>query len=209
MSDPPPPEPVDSNLHSDIDHPITRAILSADAADRAPESLLPLMYTELRDLAHAMLANEAPGRTLQPTALVHEAYLRVTGGKNQRWDGRGHFFAAAAETMRRILIDQARRRARVRHGGNHRRVDADPDLIDAIALPIEKPSDQLLEVHELLEQLEAVDPRARQIVNLRYFTGLTNVQTAEILDLSVTTIEREWRFIRTWLRERLDLGEDL
>ena len=155
-------------------------------------------------VARAMLVQEKPGHTVQPTDLVHEAYLRVAGAEGQDWNGRGHFFAAAAESMRRILIDQARRRKRHKHGGGRDRIDAEPQEIDDPAVRIEPPSDHVLEIDELLAKLEAADPRAREIVNLRYFAGLTTRETADALDLSVSKVEREWRFIRAWLKDRLD-----
>ena len=163
-----------------------------------------MMYSELRGVARAMLVREKAGHTVQPTDLVHEAYLRIAGAEGQDWNGRGHFFAAAAESMRRILIDQARRRNRDKHGGDRDRIDAEPQELDDPAVRIEPPGDHVLEVDEILGKLEAADPRAREIVNLRYFAGLTTRETADALDLSVSKVEREWRFIRAWLKDRLD-----
>ena len=164
---------------------------SAEAAD----ALLPMVYESLRRLARAKMSRETPGQTLQPTALVHEAYVRVVGNTDPGWRSRGHFFGAAAQAMRRILVEQARRRSRrpVARG-------VDPDDVD---IPIEAPSDDVIKVDEALEKLEAADPFNRQIVNLRYFVGLTAEDTAATLGVSVWTVERQWRFIRTWLQREL------
>jgi len=182
---------------------ITRALEIAGEGDvRAADSLLPLVYEELRRLARARLARETPGSTLQPTALVHEAYLRVVGDDDPGWDNRRHFFGAAAQAMRRILLDQARRKAQLKHGGADARAD-----FDCADVAIEPPADNLLEIDEALQKLEAADPRKREIVNIRYFAGLSNEDTAATLGLSVGTIEREWRFIRVWLRRELGKAE--
>lgn len=162
------------------------------------EDLLPVVYEELRALARARMAREAPGATLQPTVLVHEAWLRLVGNTDPGWNGRAHFLGAAAQAMRRILVDRARKKARVRHGGHHGRADVEAD---ALASPV--PDDRLLSVDEAVRQLEAEDPRKGRIVELRYFAGLTNEETAEALQVSVGTIEREWRFIRSWLKSAL------
>jgi RNA polymerase sigma factor (TIGR02999 family) len=162
--------------------------------DRAAESLLPLVYTELRRLAKSRMAKLPPGQTLQPTALVHEAYLRLVGSEDPGWDGRAHFFGAAARAMRDIIVDQARRKAAVKHGGDRRRVDA-----DETALSIESPQEDLLALNEALQRLERDDPRKGQIVMLRYFAGLSRDETAHVLGLTVRTIDREWRYIKTWL----------
>lgn len=176
-------------------------VATAESADE----LMPLVYDELRSLARARLAREKPGHTLQPTALVHEAFLRVAGAGagDPQWHGRRHFFAAAAEAMRRILIEQARRRGRLRRGGDAERQElGDPELaIDGPA------PDDVLTVHEALASLEAADPRAREIVNLRYFTGRSNRETADALGISLATVEREWRFIRTYLQRAMDRGD--
>jgi len=164
------------------------------------EELLPLVYEELRSLARARIAIERPGQTLQATSLVHEAYLRLVGDEDPGWSGRGHFFGAAARAMRRILVESARRKAGLKRGGDMERVD----LVDE-ELPIEPPHQNVLAVEEALQRLEASDERKGRIVELRYFTGLTNEETARVLDLSVGTIEREWRFIKTWLQT--ELGE--
>lgn len=186
------------------DAQITHVLLKAGAGDpQAAEELLPLVYEQLRSLARAKLAHEAPGHTLQPTALVHEAYLRLIGEQDPGWNSRGHFFGAAARAMRRILIDQARRKKRLRHGGAHERVGlADVDF------GVQAPRDDLLAIDEALSRLEAVDARKGQIVNLRYFAGLTGRETAEALGISVATVEREWQFCRRWLFTELN-GSDL
>ncbi len=178
---------------------ITRVLEAACEGDRqAAVDLLPLVYDELRHLARAKMARESPGQTLQPTALVHEAYLRTIAAMPTGWDGRGHFFAAAAEAMRRILVDQARGKARLKRGGGRRREAA--ELVD---FAIEEPSDDVIALDEALKELEELDPRKGRIVNLRYFAGLTIEETAAALDISVGTVEREWRFIRTWLQSEL------
>ena len=156
------------------------------------------MYQELRALAGRHMAREAAGHTLQPTMLVHEAYLRLVGERDPGWNGRGHFFGSAARAMRRILVEAARRRARLRHGGDRERVE-----LDDPAEAIEPPQGDVLAVDEALGRLERSDPRKGKIVELRYFAGLTIEETAAAMDLSTGTIEREWRFIRAWLQEEL------
>jgi RNA polymerase sigma factor (TIGR02999 family) len=162
------------------------------------EGLLPLVYDELRALARAKMAREAPGATLQPTMLVHEAWLRLVGDADPGWNGRTHFLGAAALAMRRILVERARRRGRLRHGGGRARVDLEGD---ALADPV--PDERLLAVDEAVARLESQDPRKGRIVNLRYFAGLGNEETAAVLGVSVGTVEREWRFIRAWLKAEL------
>jgi RNA polymerase sigma factor (TIGR02999 family) len=163
---------------------------------RPARELLPLVYDELRRLAAQRLAREVPGQTLQATALVHEAYLRLVGVDPDRpWDGRGHFFAAAAEAMRRILVENARRRHRVKRGGNRARVDLEKAQPTA-----PETDDDLLALDDALEQLAKKDPIKAQLVQLRVFAGLTVVQAAEVLGLSTTTADRYWAFARAWLR---------
>jgi RNA polymerase sigma factor (TIGR02999 family) len=159
-------------------------------------TLLPRVYAELRRLAASKLAHERPGQTLQATALVHEAWLRVQGDPGRRWDGRRHFFAAAAEAMRRILIDNARRKQAVRHGGGLRRTELQSD-----ALPIgnDAPDEELLAVHEALDALAAHDARKAELVKLRYFVGLTLEETAAALAMSERTAKRDWAYARAWL----------
>jgi RNA polymerase sigma factor (TIGR02999 family) len=177
------------------EHQITHLISRAEGGDpRAAEELLPLVYDDLRRLARVKLALEPAGQTLQPTALVHEAYLRLVGDHDPGWNSRGHFFAAAAIAMRRILVEQARRKARIRHGGAHQRID-----LEDVDLGIAPPSDDVVAINEALARLEATDPQKGQIVNLRYFVGLTEREVAEVLGLSLSTIEREWRYCRRWL----------
>jgi RNA polymerase sigma factor (TIGR02999 family) len=172
---------------------------AAQAGDRqAAAELLPLVYDELRKLAAHKLAYQTPGQTLQPTALVHEVYLRIAGDSNVSWEGRQHFFFAAARAMRDILVEQARRKAGPKQGGDRRRQQLD----DACTL-IEPPSDDVLAIHEALRELEERDPLKAQIVLLRYFTGLTMDETAAILGLAERTLDRHWRYIRAWLMKRL------
>jgi len=182
------------------DPAITRMLTAVTAGDPdAAEALLPLVYDALRTLARSKMGNITPGHTLQPTALVHEAYLRVVGNADPGWNSRGHFFGAAAQAMRRILVEQARRKARRGRIAGRERVE-----VNEVELPIEAPSDDVLRVDEALVKLEAADPFNRQIVNLRYFVGLTAEDTAAALGVSVWAVERQWRFIRTWLRRELE-----
>ena len=160
----------------------------------AADQLLALLYGELRRLAMSKMAHEAPGQTLQPTALVHEAWLRLVGSKNPKFENRAHFFSAAAEAMRRILIDRARRKLTARHGGSFERVDMDGRDFAAPA-----PDEQLLAVHEVLDQLAKEHPLQAEVVKLRYFVGMTNEETAEALGVSVATVKNYWTFARTWI----------
>jgi len=180
---------------------VTRLLDAAAAGEpRAVAELLPLVYDELRKLAAVRMGAEAPDHTLQPTALVHEAYLRlVGGGQPQDWNGRGHFFAAAAEAMRRILVERARRKGRHRHGGGYRRVDLD----DALSVAAAEPSHDLLDLDEALTRLEATDRIAASLVKLRYFAGLTMPETAEHLGIPLRTAERNWTYARTWLHREM------
>ncbi len=178
---------------------ITRVLKAVQQGDpKAAEELLPLVYHELRKLAAQKMANEAPGQTLQPTALVHEAWLRLVGNENEPWDGRAHFFAAAAEAMRRILIDNARRKRALRHGGGQQRLDADE-------MEIAAPSDdeRLLAVHECLELLARQDPLQAEVVKLRFFVGLKNDEVASILGISEKTVRRYWTHAKAWLYEQM------
>jgi RNA polymerase sigma factor (TIGR02999 family) len=181
------------------------AILSAiDRGDaQAAARLLPLVYDVLRKLAAARLAREAPGQTLEATALVHEAYLRLVGpGDEARWQSRGHFFAAAAEAMRRILIDRARERQAQKRGGGRRRADLDPDRLAA-----PERSDDLLALDDALTRLAGKDARKAKLVELRYFAGLTLDEAAAVLGISPATADRDWAFARAWLhRELVDPG---
>jgi len=163
------------------------------------EQLLPLVYAELRRLAAHKLASENPGQTLQPTALVHEAWLKLAGGEQSgRWRNRNHFFAAAAEAMRRILTDNARRKLRVRHGGSQQRVD-----LDDCTTAADSEADHILAVSEALEKFAQLDPKRAELVKLRYFIGLTFEQAAEVLGISEPTAKRYWAFARAWLYEEI------
>jgi RNA polymerase sigma factor (TIGR02999 family) len=180
---------------------VTRVLASIKGGDpQAAEQLLPLVYDELRKLARARLAAESSGQTLQATALVHEAYLRLVGpDPGVAWDGRGHFFAAAAEAMRRILVEKARRKRRLRHGGGLDRVD-----LDQVASVGEDSSGDVLALHEALDQLAAEEPVVAEVVKLRYFAGLTTEQAAVALGISLRTANRHWAFARAWLYQRLN-----
>jgi RNA polymerase sigma factor (TIGR02999 family) len=175
---------------------VTRILSAIEKGDHhAAEQLLPLVYDELRRLAALKMTQEKPGQTLQATALVHEAYLRLLGGDQaQQWDGRAHFFAAAAEAMRRILIENARRKKRLKHGGHLQRVD-----VDAVELSVPLPDEELLALDEALDRLATVDLRAAQVVKLCFFVGLTQAEAARELGVSLSTAERLWGFARAWL----------
>ena len=165
---------------------------------KAADELLPLVYEELRKLAAHKMAQEQPGQTLQPTALVHEAWLRLVGGAPQPWQNRGHFFAAAAEAMRRILIEKARRKGRLRRGGDWQRLD-----LDHVNLAVKDQDDILLAVHEALDKLAALDALKAEIVKLRYFAGLNHGEIAASLGISEPTVRRHWAFARSWLYAEL------
>jgi RNA polymerase sigma factor (TIGR02999 family) len=176
-------------------------ILSAIAQGNphAADQLLPIVYEELRQLAAQKLALEKPGQTLQATALVHEAYLRLVGNEDRPcWEGRGHFFAAAAEAMRRILIDQARRKQSLRHGGDRQR-----EPLEHVEVTAPEPSLDVLAVNDALERFEQVDPIKANLVKLRFFTGLTIPQAADALGISPTTADRYWAYARAWLHAEL------
>jgi RNA polymerase sigma factor (TIGR02999 family) len=181
---------------------VTRILSAIEAGDpRAAEQLLPLVYDELRKLAATRLADEKPGQTLQATALVHEAYIRLVGSEQPRnWDGRGHFFAAAAEAMRRILVDAARHRQTRKAGGGHHRLD----LADVEPFFQKESGDDLLALDEALQQLEAKAPRKAEVVKLRFFAGLTAEQAAAALGVSTSTAEKDWAYARSWLRVTID-----
>ena len=174
---------------------VTRILHSIQHGDpKAADELLPLVYGELRKLAAARMAQESPGQTLQPTALVHEAWLRLVGDANPKFDGRGHFFAAAAEAMRRILIDNARRKKAQRHGGGKEHVD-----ISDLELAATVKEDELLAVSDALDQLASEDQELAELVKLRFFAGLAHQEIADALGISVPTVERRWAFARAWL----------
>lgn len=179
---------------------VTQLLSAAAAGDRqATADLLPLVYEELRQLAAARLAREAPGQTLQPTALVHEAFLRLVGGEGLGWEGRGHFFAAAGEAMRRILVEAARRKESLKRGGDHTRRDLDPD---AVTVPELK--ENLLALNEALDRFAGIDPEAAKLVHLRYFAGLSLAECAAALGVSPRTADRLWAYARAWLRDAVE-----
>jgi RNA polymerase sigma factor (TIGR02999 family) len=170
---------------------------------KAAEDLLPLVYTELRRLAAWQMAKELPGQTLQPTALVHEAWLRLIGSGGAQWENSRHFFGAAAEAMRRILVDNARRKHAVRHGGGLRRTQ-----LNELTLAATTPGEQLLAMDEALEALSRHDPTVSELVKLRYFAGFTLEQAGRILGLSPRTAKRHWAYARAWLYRRIAGGQD-
>lgn len=179
---------------------VTRILSQIEAGDpTAAERLLPLVYEELRNLAAARLAHERPGQTLQPTALVHEAYLRLVDVEQvQRWNGRGHFFGAAAEAMRRILLNRARDKGRIKRGGRLKQVD-----LEQAELAIDTPHEQLLVIDEAIERLAAENPACGQLVKLRFFVGLSLEETAAAMGISVSTAKRHWAYARAWLFDAL------
>jgi RNA polymerase sigma factor (TIGR02999 family) len=184
-------------------HDVTRLLNAVARGDsHAAGQLLPLVYEELRRLAARQLAHERPGQTLSPTGLVHEAYLRLAGDAAHDWDSRGHFFAAAAEAMRRILVENARRKKRHKHGGGRQRVP-----LDAVAAPAEAPSDDLLALDEALALLAAADPVKARLVELRFFAGLSVEDAARCLGISRATADRYWAYARAWLYEKVRAAE--
>lgn len=184
-------------------HEVTQLLNAAAGGDsRAAEELLPLVYQELRKLAHARMAHEPVGQTLQPTALVHEAYLRLLGSADVKWDGRGHFFGAAARAMRRILVERARSRNRIKRGGDRKRVEFG-DQLEVVSADSEQSDEQLVALDSVLEKLEAYDRRKCDVVMLRYFAGLSIEETAASLGLSPATVKNEWAFARAWLHREI------
>ena len=172
--------------------------------DKAVERLLPVVYQELRQLAAQKLSRESPGHTLQATALVHEAYLRLIGLDNQSFKNRAYFFGAAAEAMRRILIENARRKKRLKRGGEFQKAEMfDGDLA------IEPPSVDLLALDEALDRLALDEPVVAELVKLRYFAGMTTAQTAEILNISRRNADRYWAYARTWLHHEISKGDTI
>jgi RNA polymerase sigma factor (TIGR02999 family) len=177
----------------------TQLLNAIDSGDpKAADQLLPLVYQELRHLAASKMAHEAAGHTLQPTALVHEAWLRLVGNEAPTFQNRAHFFAAAAEAMRRILIERARRRQAVRHGGGQQRVD-----LEQVDMPFPADDDQLLALNEALDQLAAAHPLEAEVVKLRYFVGLTHDEAADALGISVRTAKYYWAHARAWLFQEI------
>jgi len=185
-----------------VSNDLTRLLGALERDDpQASEQLLPLVYDELRRLADARLAREAPGQTLQATALVHEAWLRLAGDEEPSWDGRAHFFGAAAEAMRRILIDRARAKGTAKRGGSWRRVSLDPAALDLAEVPVE-----LLDLDEALERFAAEDALKARLVELRFFGGLNMAQAAELLGISTATATRHWAYARAWLHHAMSAG---
>jgi len=181
---------------------VTRILNAIEKGDaQAAEELLPLVYEELRHLASRKMSRESPGQTLQATALVHEAYIRLVGAEAQNWKGRTHFFTAAAEAMRRILIENARRKQRLKRGGGQKKVDLE-DAEPAVA----EPAEDIVALNEALEKLALEDPIKANLVKLRYFAGLTVKQAAEILGISQATAERYWSYARVWLFYEIKKG---
>jgi RNA polymerase sigma factor (TIGR02999 family) len=177
----------------------TRILESAREGNaEAADALLPLVYEELRRLAAAKMAQERPGHTLHPTALVHEAWQRLAGDQAMSWQNRAHFFSAAAEAMRRILVDRARRKARFKHGGHLERVSIDD--VD-VAANAEDPL--IVAVGEALEELAQVDPMGAKLISLRFFAGMSNVEAAQALGLAERTAKRTWAYARAWLHAKL------
>jgi RNA polymerase sigma factor (TIGR02999 family) len=185
---------------SDVTH-ILQAI--KQGAPKAADELLPLVYEELRKLAAHRMANEASGHTLQPTALVHEAWMRLVGGENPKFDGRAHFFAAAAEAMRRILIDRARRKKARRHGGGQERVE-----LDEVDFTTQKNDDQLLAMNDALDKLAAQNKVEAELVKLRYFVGMTTAEAAEVLSITEAAAKHYWIHARTWLFQEITASKN-
>lgn len=182
---------------------VTELLQRIDAGNaHASEALLPLVYEELRSLARSRMARERGTQTLQATALVHEAYIRLVGNEDPKWDHRGHFFAAAAEAMRRIMVERARKKQRLKHGAEYQKTSLDPAEIYG-----EEGDSRLLVVNELLDQLAASHPQKAEVVKLKYFVGFTNAEAAQALGVSEKTINRDWRFARAWILSELD-GND-
>jgi RNA polymerase sigma factor (TIGR02999 family) len=194
---------MDSDPRSDpSEDTINKALEAVRAGDSAAAGeLVTLLYRELRQMARVLLSKRPPGQTLQPTALVHEVYMQLAGRQGRRFESAAHFFNAAARAMRDILVDQARRKAALKRGGGRQRIDLEPEMA-----AIEPPVDDMLALDEALRRLEKEDPRKAEIVRLRYFAGLSVPETAELLGVSVTTVEREFRYTRAWLLRELGYG---
>jgi len=187
---------------SDIE--VTHILNAIERGDpKAAGQLLPLVYDELRKLAACKMANEAPGQTLQPTALVHEAWLRVAGGSDHTWDSRGHFFAAAAEAMRRLLIDNARRKRALRHGAGQARLN-----VEELEIAAPDPEEEILAIDEALNKLSALDKQKAELVKLRFFAGLTIEEAAAALGISEATAKRWWVYARAWLYAEIRPADD-
>jgi len=181
---------------------VTQILTAIEGGDRmAADELLTVVYQELRLLAAQLLRRERPGQTLQATALVHEAYIRLVGSGDEQWEGRRHFFGAAAEAMRRILVENARRKGRLKRGGGRKRQE-----LDEACLAIDPPADDLLALDEALNKLAEVDKAKAELVKLRYFAGLTFPQCAEVLGVPVTTAKWHWTYARSWLYREMGRG---
>jgi RNA polymerase sigma factor (TIGR02999 family) len=181
---------------------VTRILNAIEGGDaKATDELLPLVYEELRRLAAQKMANEKPGQTLQATALVHEAYIRLAGSESRSWNSRTHFFYAAAEAMRRILIENARRKRRLKRGGGQQKVG-----LDDVDIAVTEPAEDIVALDEALQKLALEDPTKANLVKLRYFAGLTTKQAAKMLDISQATAERYWSYARVWLFYELKKG---
>ena len=178
--------------------------IKSGKSDAASE-LLPLVYAELRRLAGSRMAHLPPGHTLQPTALVHEAYAELVGSRDPGWNGRAHFFGAAAQAMREILVDHARSKGRQKRGGDRKRLELNEQAV--AALQFELPSEDILALDEALEKLKVEHPRKSEVVMLRFLGGLTIEQTAEVLDVTTRTVDFDWRFAKAWLFKELSSGE--
>jgi RNA polymerase sigma factor (TIGR02999 family) len=192
-------------MEADPTHPdphlITRVLARVKANEpRAASELLPLVYSELRRLAQSRLARLEPGQTLQATALVHEAWMRIVGDGDPGWECRAHFFGAAAQAMRNIMVEQSRRKASLKYGGDRKRVGDE----DAAELAVEAPALNMLILDEALKRLEMKDPIKTRLVELRFFTGLSMPEVAEVMGLPLTRVEREWRFTRSWLQREVE-----
>lgn len=184
---------------------VTRILNAIEQGEtKATDNLLPLLYEELRSIAAQKLAQERPGHTLQATALVHEAYVRLIGSTSQNWQNRGHFFSAAAEAMRRILIDNARRKRRVKRGGDHHRIE-----LNEATMADQSRSEDLLALDEALTRLDEHDSTAAELVKLRYFSGLTLEEIAQVQGLSRSTVTKNWTYARAWLHRELRRGDTI
>jgi RNA polymerase sigma factor (TIGR02999 family) len=184
---------------------VTRILAAVEKGDvRAVDKLFPLVYQELRQLAAQRMSKEAPGQTLQATALVHEAYIRLVGAEGQNWSSRHHFFSAAAEAMRRILVENARRKKSLKYGGVRKRI-----RLDDADLAVEGASDDLIALDEALERLAEKDSMKAELVKLRYFAGLTGEQAAEVLGISHSTADEHWAYAKAWLRFEITKGDEI
>src|SRR5262245_2344494 len=190
-------------MTSDAQHDVTMLLAAvSDGDSHASSELLPLVYGELQKLARSFMARETPGQTLQPTALVHEAYLRLVGDSDVTWQNRGHFFVAAATAMRRILVERARAKARLKRGGDRHRLE-----LAEYSLVAEPPCDDMIALDEALERLDQYDDRKCRVVMLRYFAGLNVEETAAALNVSPATVKNDWSYARAWLHRELSKGE--